>query len=621
MSSRISRIFDHRLSRRDLLRNLTVGTAGLALFSACAPAPGQPAQTTVPAAPTPGTAPGAQPAIGPGKAFHGAWPYEMPPGGHFNTYVTKAIPIGVPLTPGSGPYWDLFQPPLGIFRWAENRWTAVLAQAWRLVPPDTFTVTLRSGVNWSDGTPFTSKDVATTFWVGRLENWTVWRYVDRIDTPDDLTVSFHMHRPSSIAERFIMRERMRGAASVFGDFAKRVQDLVAAGKDSESDEWKKLRQELLEFRPSEPLSVGPYKIDVGSMNEAQLTMVKNPGGYAADKVRFDQIVLYNGETPQVTPLVLAGEVDYATHGFPPATEKAFVDQGIRIIRPPTYTGPALYIHWEKARAFQDKRVRQAVAHAVNRDENASISLGESAKASMSICGMSDNLVPLWLTEADRNKLNRYEFDLTRAEALMSEAGFGKGPDGIWAKDGERMEYEVIVPAEFADWPSAAQHLAESLTRFGIKVDVRGVTQSQQPVEVGEGRFTLAIREWGAGNPHPQFSYTQGLRSYNTDKPQGGMKYPLKQETSSGPVDFDKLITEAGEGLDEVQQKTAISKMALAFNELLPIVPLWERYGNNPMLDGKRVTGWLPPDDPIYRNSPYADSFVTLMILDGTLRPA
>jgi peptide/nickel transport system substrate-binding protein len=362
-------------------------------------------------------------------------------------------------------------------------------------------------------------------------------------------------------------------------------------------------------------------IDVGSMNEAQLTMVKNPGGYAADHVKFDRIVLYNGETPQVTPLVLAGDVDYATHGFPPATEKAFLDQGVRIIRPPTYTGPALYMHWEKARAFQDKRVRQAVAHAVNREENARISLGDSAKASMSMCGMSDNLVPLWLSESDRNTLNTYEFNLARAESLMREAGFEKGADGFWARGDERMEYEVIVPAEFADWTSAAQHLAESLTRFGIKVDVRGVTQSQQPVEVGEGRFTLAIREWGAGNPHPQFSYTQGLRSYNTDQPQGGMKYPLKQETSNGPVDFDKLITEAGEGLDEAPQKAAVSKLALAFNELLPIIPLWERYGNNPVLEGRRVTGWPPPDDPIYRNSPYADSFLTLMILDGTLRPA
>ena len=39
--------------------------------------------------------------------------------------------------------------------------------------------------------------------------------------------------------------------------------------------------------------------------------------------------------------MLAQQVDYATHGFPPATEKAFKDAGVRILRPPIYSGPAL----------------------------------------------------------------------------------------------------------------------------------------------------------------------------------------------------------------------------------------------------------------------------------------
>jgi peptide/nickel transport system substrate-binding protein len=457
--------------------------------------------------------------------------------------------------------------------------------------------------------------------VGRLENWTVWRYVDRIDTPTDTTVSFHMSKPSSVAERFIMRERMRGNVNQFGDFGKRTQDLVAAGKLADSDEWKKLRQEMNEFRPKEPLSVGPYKIDVSSLSAAQVTMVRNPGGYAADKVQFDRLVLYNGETPEVTPLVLAGDIDYATHGFPPATDKAFVDMGMRIIRAPLFTGPALLMHWEKAPAFRDPRLRRAVAHAVNREENARVALGDSAKAHASMTGMSDLLVPQWVLPADQSKLNKYEFSLDKADALMKEAGYAKGGDGVWAKDGQKLEFELTFPAEFADWSASAQHLAESLTKFGIKIEPRGVQQAQHPIDVNEGKFQLAYRNWGTGTPHPQFSYIEDLKVRNTDQALGGMKYPLKQETSAGPVDFDQLITQSGEGLDIEPQKGAISKMAVAFNELLPIVPMFERYGNNPVLEGKRVKGWLPPDNPIYKNPHSVDSFVILQILDGTLKPA
>ena len=74
------------------------------------------------------------------------------------------------------------------------------------------------------------------------------------------------------------------------------------------------------------------------------------------------------------------------------------------------------------------------------------------------------------------------------------------------------------------------------------------------------------------------------------------------------------------GLDTDAQKALVQQTAQAFNELLPIVPLWERYGNNPAMDGLHTCGWLPDDDPIYKNSPYADSFVVIMVMEGTLYP-
>jgi peptide/nickel transport system substrate-binding protein len=68
------------------------------------------------------------------------------------------------------------------------------------------------------------------------------------------------------------------------------------------------------------------------------------------------------------------------------------------------------------------------------------------------------------------------------------------------------------------------------------------------------------------------------------------------------------------------QKGLVTETALAFNELLPVVPLWERYGNNPCMDGLHTCGWKPEGDPIYKNDPYQDSFVVTQILDGSLYP-
>ena len=129
-----------------------------------------------------------------------------------------------------------------------------------------------------------------------------------------------------------------------------------------------------------------------------------------------------------------------------------------------------------------------------------------------------------------------------------------------------------------------------------------------------GNFQIALMGWGIGNPHPQGSFVQGLQTHNTIPAGGGMHYPLKQ----GTLDFEALINQMGSGFDTNKQKEPVTAAALAFNDLLPVIPLWERYGNNPVNDKKRVKGWPADGDPIYKNAFGQDSFVTLMIMNGTL---
>jgi len=54
--------------------------------------------------------------------------------------------------------------------------------------------------------------------------------------------------------------------------------------------------------------------------------------------------------------------------------------------------------------------------------------------------------------------------------------------------------------------------------------------------------------------------------------------------------------------------------------LLPKIPLFERYGNNAGLEGVRVEAWPADDDPILKNSPYADAIPTMLIYQGLLKP-
>src|SRR4029077_9047517 len=144
-------------------------------------------------------------------------------------------------------------------------------------------------------------------------------------------------------------------------------------------------------------------------------------------------------------------------------------------------------------------------------------------------------------------------------------------------------------------------------------------------DIDKGNFQLAVQGWGAGDPHPHFSFVQDLLLHNSAQAVNnggkGMDFAMQQTTDSvGAIDFAKAIDDSALGLDVEKQKSLVFNISRAFNELLPIIPIYERWAKNPMLEGVRAQGWLPADNPIYTNSPYADSFVIMQIRDGTLKP-
>jgi peptide/nickel transport system substrate-binding protein len=153
-----------------------------------------------------------------------------------------------------------------------------------------------------------------------------------------------------------------------------------------------------------------------------------------------------------------------------------------------------------------------------------------------------------------------------------------------------------------------------------------VTFTQHPIDVDKGRFEFAVQGWGAStDPHPHFAFVNALFTHNipiaANQGGKGIAFDLTQDTEAfGTVDLEQVVKEAGAGLDQEKQKRNVTIAARAFNELLPIIPLNERYGNNPVLEGVRVSPWPGDDDPILLNAPYADNFTIILLYNGDLRP-
>lgn len=545
--------------------------------------------------------------------FNGAWPYEVPPNGHFNSFASGGMVLG--------PYQDLMEPALAFYNWAEGEYIGQVADTFAFEGND-FVVTLKDGLTWSDGTPLSAEDVVTTYNVAYLLGGTLAENITAVVADDELTARFTVTAPTLVIERSILTYNLR-PDSVYHDFGMQAAELRTEGLAGGDETFDALLTELSEFRPETYVSVGPYILNTDSISDASVRLDKNEGGYNADVVAFDEITLWNGETETIIPLVADGQLWFTTHGLSPATEQSFIDEGIDILRFPMYTGPGLYMNYT-VEPLNRPEVRQALAHAIDRDENGFVSLGDSGVSSEYMSGMSDALAEQNLSEDVLDSLDEYDYDPELAAQMLTDIGFTKGDDGIWVDDtGKRMAFTLTFPAEYADWSAAGENLAQQLNNFGFDITARGVQFQQHVQDVYDGNFEMAIRDWGSASPLPYFSYVVPYQTYNggglsAGEQGNGMSFDPNVTYSAGELNvLDTTITLGGVE-DAAEQAGLLEQLAVSYNELLPAIPLWERYGNNTL--NRNFLAAPADDDPIYLSGGN-DHFMPYLIMTDGVTPA
>src|SRR5690606_42039629 len=114
--------------------------------------------------------------------------------------------------------------------------------------------------------------------------------------------------------------------------------------------------------------------------------------------RFRSVEVVWGQTQQTVPLLLQNELDYTTDALTPSDVQALeANPNIEFIRTPLSTGTGVWFN-ESIEPFDDKRFRQAIALIIDRERNATVSLGDAAKPIEYMVGVSDNYVDEWLCD-------------------------------------------------------------------------------------------------------------------------------------------------------------------------------------------------------------------------------
>ncbi len=490
------------------------------------------------------------------------------------------------------------------------------------------TVKLRAGQQWSDGSALTAQDLVGTYNIFWAQGNSVWSYLKDVVAKDDTTVEFWISSPSPRALRLILRSNQPAPYSVYSKWMDEAATMRAAGEDPKGDAVKALVDDLYAFRPEDVVVYGPFKLDAASVTEAQLELLKNPTGYNADKIAFEKILVYYGETAASIPLVLSNEIDYSTHGYTPSdVQQIKTMPNLAVFTGPTGTGPGLWFNQDYY-PLSKKEVRQAFAYIIDRNENAIVAMGEAGKGIQYEAGFTDLQVSAWLSADEIAALNSYAKDWAKAEDLLTSIGFTKGSNGIWQDDtGKPVAVELSVPNDFADWLGSAENAAQQLQAFGIDATVRGYPSSERATTQKEGKYQILVDlsiYYNPPHPHTSFNYylnTPRNAPEATDALKGmNWSWTQVDPATGKEVYIPDLLTAASAGLDFEAHKPAIATLARIVNEELPVLALFERYSTDVINYDTRVTGWLPFTDPIYKNN-QADLYIGMQLLDGTLKPS
>ncbi len=349
----------------------------------------------------------------------------------------------------------------------------------------TWTITLRTDAKFSDGTPLTAKDVAFTFNHAKEAGGTLdLSVLDEAVAIDDATVKIKLNQPWITFSEFLYALGIVPADSYGPDYSRH------------------------------PVGSGPY--EMVSWTEGEQLIVKPNPHYYGKQPGFSKITFLFTDNDTSLAAAHAGQVDMvvvqaATADAPPAGFKQVVVDSV------DNRGMSFPMVPDEGKATADGNpigndvtadlaIRRAINLGLDRDQIVDVALlGHGTPA----FGPADGLP--W-----SNPDAAVAFDLDAAKALLDEAGWVPGPDGVRVKDGLRAAFPVVYPASDTTRQALTVTVAEQLKALGIEVTPLG--KSWEDI----GRLNHAgpvLFGWGSHTPLEVYSLYQsswgGVASYNT----------------------------------------------------------------------------------------------------------
>jgi len=466
-----------------------------------------------------------------------------------------------------------------------------MAQDWTISEDGrTVTFKLRQDRVWSDGTPITAKDFLFSWKVANDETTKSFLtfytgLIESVEAPDDFTLVV-THKVASC--NAVSQSSLPFVPSHL--FAEVAPDKL----------------NTLPYNINPNVTAGLYKF--GEFRTGEQTSLLRDDAYPFEKAKTDGFIYK--VVPDQTVLVeqfLAGETNFID-GAPVnrrSDVKAAADAGT--VKAYDFAGNSwdyLALNFAdptnpqngldkngnpidqgKHPLFGDIKVRQAIAYAIDVDSIIKGAVfGEGTR-------MAANMIPTsWAV--DKN-LAPLPFDPEKSKALLAEAGWKPGPDGILTKDGVRFSFTLFTNQGNTRREAIGKIVKDSLAAVGIEVDFQLIDFNVLIERFRSQTYDAFILGWRNGYPDSP-DQTQ-LFARTSDVVGSGSNF-----TSWSNPKVDDLMKKALSlpGCDQAERAKLYAEIQKIFQEELPYIPMFVINGQ--YAARSTVNGFDPrPNEPFW----------------------
>ncbi|MGB8179206.1 MAG: ABC transporter substrate-binding protein [Acidimicrobiales bacterium] len=458
----------------------------------------------------------------------------------FNPFVPTSSPYSVGLTYETLDFVDSLQ---------SGKVTPWLASAYAWSNNNqTLTFTIRPGVKWSDGKPFSAADVAYTFNLLKkfpaLDVNAVWSVLKSVAQKGSNQVVFNFSTPAVPYFYYVA-----GQVPIVPEHL-----------------WSKIKNPVTDAI-SNPVGTGGYIMSHCTPQNIQWTANANywqKGKAVVQTVNMPAFLSNN----TCNEYLATGQSQWGSQ-FIPDIKSYYVDKkaGNTYWFPPV-ANVSLFPNLKVA-PLNNVAVREAISYAINRqDVSTKGEFGYEPPASQD--GIVTPTFSSWTSSAAASKIGT-GYDPAKAESVLKAAGYTKGSNGFFEKDGKEIKLSIITNGGYSDWVADIQIMAQELNKVGIDATPETPAANTFYADVYAGKYQLAYNA-ESGGPTPFYEMRQWLYSKNS-APIGTAASSNWERYDSPAV--DTLLNSYDVTTSAATQKSIVSQLENVMVTQYPVIPILE----------------------------------------------